>query len=99
MSYTDKEVLALKAGEPVTFEDAVQFGIDFGKSTQSVISKVQSEEIEYIKKAVPVKKAPQATKAQLVSSIQANAGEFDLSGLTGASRDSLVGLNALLNLS
>ncbi len=98
MSYTDKEVATLKEAAPVTYEDAVAFGLDWGKSTQSVISKVQSLDLEYVKKEVPAKKEPKATKAQIVAVIQDSAGpDYDLSGLTGSTREALVELNAFIN--
>jgi hypothetical protein len=96
MSYTVKEVAILEACESVSFEQAVQFGKDFDKSHQSVISKVQSLEIPYIKKAVPAPKPVQLTKAQLVASIAAITNGLKVEGLQSATREALVALEDYL---
>jgi hypothetical protein len=98
MSYSIKETARLESFESVSYEQAVDLGVELSKSTKSIITKVQSLKIPYIKKVVPAPKPVQSTKAELVASIQSFTTPFDLSGLTGATRDSLVGLEAFLKL-
>ena len=92
MAYTKAQEARLTEASPITFEQAGELALEFGVSTKSVISKIQNLNLEYIKKAVPAKKAPQTTKAELVASIEKATG-FAIPGLIGASRNALVDLN------
>jgi hypothetical protein len=96
MSYTIKETAVLEAFEEVTYAQAVVLAVELSKPLKSIISKVQFLGIPYIKKAVPAPKPAQATKAELVASIQKQTVGLDLSGLVGATRESLVTLEAWL---
>jgi len=96
MPYTVKETAVLEALDSVSYDQAVALGVELGKSTKSIISKVQFLGIPYVKKAVPTPKPVQATKAELVAKIQSITPDFDVSGLTGATRDSLVALSEYL---
>lgn len=96
MAYTEAQVAALTKAAPVSFEDAQRFAAEFGVSTQSVISKVLSLDLEYVKKDAPEAKAPRVTKADMVAAI---AADLDLpadmlSGLTGATMAALKVLRA-----
>lgn len=93
MSYTKEQTVRLQSFESISYDQAVTLAVEFGVSTQSVISKVKSLEIDYIKKAVPAKRPTVLTKAQLVDLISAQYPVgVDLSGLVGAT---LAGLNNL----
>jgi hypothetical protein len=97
MSYTIKETAVLEAFEEVTYAQAVVLAVELAKPLKSIISKVQFLGIPYIKKAVPTPKPPQATKAEIVALIQNSVGEgFNVSGLSGATREALVELNGYL---
>jgi hypothetical protein len=96
MSYTVKETARLEEFTSVSYPQAIELGVELGKTTKSIISKVQFLGIDYIKKVVPAPKPVQATKAELVTSIQAATQDFDVSGLTGATRESLVALESFL---
>ena len=83
MSYTEKQEAVLREASPVTYEEAKVIGEKIGKSLPSVISKLQSMELEYIKKEVPAKKVAKETKAELVAKIEAVVGA-NLAGLDKA---------------
>ena len=68
-NYTKEMEAILRGAEPVTYDEAVEFGVQFGKSTRSVISKVQSLGLEYVKKPTPAKRPKGLTKADLVQNI------------------------------
>lgn len=91
MPYTNKQVDVLKDASPVSYNDAVVFAADFDKSVKSVISKVQSLGLPYIKKVVTPKRPSPLTKVQLVDLIAYNIGA-DLKGLAGATAASLTAL-------
>jgi len=92
MAYSDKETARLKEFDSVTYDQAVALGVELGKSTKSVISKVQSLEIPYIRKPVPAKRPTPETKAQIVAQIEEATGDLDLSGLVGATLPALAAL-------
>lgn len=96
MSYTKSEELTLTNASPVTYEKAVALSATMGKPLKSIISKLQFLGLEYIKKETPAPKPPQATKAELVAKIEKALGYPTLTGLGGATRDSLVDLLALV---
>ncbi len=91
MSYTVSEVARITESAPISFATAEALGKEFGKSTKSVISKVQNLGLPYIKKEVPAKKVAPETKAQLVTQIEANTG-LELTGLSNATAAVLVAL-------
>ena len=95
MAYTDKEVAVLEnaANEngSVTFEMAEQLGVELGKSTRSIVSKLKQLELPYTKKEKAPKREKGMTKAELVAQIAVNLGadadEFD--GLSKATAKAL----------
>jgi len=93
MAYSDTQVERLQEFDEVTYLQAVDLGVELGYSTKSVISKVQSLKIPYVRKEVPAPKPPVATKAEIVTDIEATLGA-DLTGLSNATVGSL---NALLD--
>jgi len=97
MAYTKDETATLRTYDEVTYDQAVALGVELGKSTKSIISKVQSLEITYVKKAVPAPKAPQATKAELITAIEEYFDGVDLQGLSGSTRDALVNISELID--
>jgi len=88
MAYTKEQEAILEAASPVTYDEAKVIGEAIGKSLPSVISKLQSMELVYIKKEVPAKKVAKETKAELVSKIEEATGA-DLAGLEKATAKSL----------
>ena len=100
MSYTKAQEAILIEAAPVTYLEAAEFATDFGVSHRSVISKVQSLGLDYIKKVVPAKKATGPTKAELVLEISNRLANEDgvpvFAGLEKANASALVALvNAL----
>jgi hypothetical protein len=97
MSYTVEQEARLKEFGPISYEDAVALGEEFGKSTRSVIAKVKTfPEIDYIPKVVPAKRPKGATKAELVAEIENRLADKDgvpvLAGLQKATAQSLARL-------
>jgi len=92
MAYSKAQEARLSEFDEVTYDQAVALAKELGYSLKSVISKVQSLEIPYVRKEVPAPKPKQATKAEILAEIQAFNLDLDLSGLIGASRVALVEL-------
>ena len=94
--YTAKQEAALTSAAPVTYVEAAEFGVEFGKSTRSVIAKVKSLDLDYICKVIPAKKATGPTKAELVAEITVRltrtAGAPNLVGLEKATVGALTTL-------
>lgn len=95
MAYTKEQEARITEEAPITYAKAVELGLELGVSTKSVISKTQHLGLEYIKKTVPTPKPAQATKAELLASIEAKV-DFEIPGLIGATRDALVALDEWL---
>lgn len=90
-NYSKKQVSELENFGTHNLESAKFFAEKFGKSYQSIISKVKNLDLDYEKKAPPVKKAVQTTKTELVSMLEAKL-DRNLDGLSGATRNSLLQL-------
>ena len=91
-NYSDAQVLELtdySVDCNHNLASAKLFAAKFGKSYQSVISKIKNLELPYDVKPAPRKKAVQATKADFVSVISAKL-DRDLTGLEKAPRDVLL---------
>ena len=97
MSYTKGQEARLNEFDEITYDQAVALSAEIDQPLKSIISKAQFMGIPYIKKVVPTPKPVQITKAELVTSITVAVGGLDVSGLLGATRDSLVELEAYLN--
>ena len=91
MAYTKAQEARITAEAPITYAKAEALGVELGYSTKSVISKTQHLKLEYIKKEVPAPKEAQATKAEILASIEARSNT-KLPGLIGATRDALIDL-------
>lgn len=91
MSYTKEQELVLTNASPVNYDEAKVIGEAIGKSLPSVISKLQSMELVYIKKVVPAKKVAKETKAELVTKIEKATGA-DLAGLDKSTAKALTNL-------
>ena len=91
MSYTAKQEARLQEFDSVSYDQAQELAVELDKTPRSIISKVQSMEIPYIKKAVPARKEAMATKAELVEAIE-EALRAKLPGLLSATRVALVEL-------
>jgi hypothetical protein len=95
VNYSPELEAALRELAPVTYPEAVAFGIEHGKSTRSVISKVGHLGLDYLPKVVPAKKAHGVTKAELVAEISKRLGmEAPLEGLDKATVKALTTLVA-----
>lgn len=79
------------AGQNHNLASAKAFAEKFGKSYQSVISKIKNLELAYDTKPAPRKKAVQATKSDLVDQVQKML-DRDLSGLEKANRAAILAL-------
>ena len=91
-NYSVEQVQALTDYESAhNLDSAKYFAEKFGKSYQSVISKIKNLELEYSVKPPPKKKAIKTTKAELAEWV-ATATDRNLDGLVGASRNSLLQL-------
>ena len=90
VNYTPEQEQILRDAAPVTFFEAGEFAETFGKSQRSVIAKVQSLGLDYIKKPIPAKRPKGATKAELVAEISARLGlETPVNGLDKATASAL----------
>ena len=71
--YTEMQEQALRdAPKPITFENAVEFAREFGKTPRSVISKVKSLELDYAPRVVAPKRV--VLKSDLIAEIVAKLG-------------------------
>jgi hypothetical protein len=94
-NYTTAQEATLKASTtPITYAMAVEFADEFGRSPQSVISKVLSLEIPYECKPKPAKRPKGKTKAELVAEIAGGLGvaAVTLAGLEKATAGALANL-------
>lgn len=97
VNYTPEQVEMLRAAEPVSYADAVAFATEWGKSVRSVISKVKSEDLEYIPKPKPTKRETPETKAEIVATI-AEALDVNKAALRGLDKATVGALTALREL-
>jgi hypothetical protein len=96
LNYTVKVEAELAELAPVTYAEAVAYGVENGKSTRSVIAKVLQLNLDYIAKVVPTAKPHVATKAELVAEIAVRMGLDTIDGLDKATAASLKVLVAAL---
>ena len=97
-NYSEAQVAALIAASPVSYDDAVAFASEWGKTPRSVIAKVQTladQGVEYIPKETPRKRPIKVTKAELVSAIGSHL-DTDLTGLEKATMSALANLTKAL---
>ena len=91
-NYSDAQVIELQAYSLTATHDldsAKLFAESFGKSYQSVISKIKNLELTYKKKDAPRKKAVQDTKADLAATIGKRL-DRNMDGLEKATRSVLL---------
>lgn len=93
-NYSVEQEQTLIQSAPISYDDAVAFATEWGKTSRSVIAKVNQLGLEYIPKAKPSKKVSKGdTKAELVAKIEAALDAADmLAGLEKANAQSLVNL-------
>jgi hypothetical protein len=97
VNYTVKLEALLTALAPVTYKEAVAFGLEHGKSTRSVISKVGHMGLDYLPKVVPAKRPKGVTKAELNAEIAVRLGlEAPITGLDKATMAALKAVVATL---
>jgi len=90
-NYSDEQMEILRTESPFDWSRAKELAIDFGKSPQSIVSKVKSMELPYTVKPAPRKKAIQDTKDELVATIEKRL-DRKLDGLAKANREALLSL-------
>ena len=91
-NYTVVQEAELTSGAPWNYESAKAWGEANGKSGRSVVAKVLSLNLEYIRKPAPVKRPKDVTKAELVAEIATKLEVADLSGLEKATVKALIDL-------
>jgi len=93
-NYTPEQEVALTEAAPVTYADAVAFGEEFGKSTRSVIAKVMSLDLEYVRKPEAPKRPKGETKVELVARVEdgLHVKQGVLNGLEKATAQALAAL-------
>jgi len=100
-NYTAEQEHEIISCSPVSYDDAVRLAEKFGKSAKSVIAKIhslraQGAAVEYTPKAKPAKRVAGATKAEIVSAIEARVNGAGL--LKGLAKAPAADLAVLLDL-
>ena len=90
-NYSKEQVTFLTDNSPMDWAQAQALGKAWGKSAQSIVSKIKNLDLEYTVKPAPRKKAVQATKAELLAKVSERS-DTDLSGLIGGSRAAILAL-------
>ena len=99
-NYSAEQEATLKGmPSPITYAQACELGARWGKSHQSVISKIKSMKLDYEKKPVETKKVSGGpTKAELVAIIENNLdADGKLAGLEKSTVQALANLLEAVN--
>jgi hypothetical protein len=95
-NYSQEQENFLKSHDSLSYDDCVTIAESFGKSVQSVVSKVLSMEIPYVPKEKPKKRVSGKTKAEIVGEIEKKL-ELEYCKLSGLEKATAQALNNLVN--